>query len=212
MIFWDNQSTDKSVEIFKSYADERLKYFYAPTHTLLYEARNYAIEKASGEFYAFIDVDDWWEKEKLEKQILLFEDQEVGLVYSNHFYKNELKGTRIVLYKRQLPSGRILNELLNQYVVGLLTIVIRRTAIENLDQSFNPRFHVIGDFDLVIRLANKCKFNCIQSPLATYRWHGENESTKQKVLHLCEMEKWLSEMNKNIAISSLDGFRKTEKL
>ena len=91
MIFWDNQSTDKSVEIFKSYADERLKYFYAPTHTLLYEARNYAIEKASGEFYAFIDVDDWWEKEKLEKQILLFEDQEVGLVYSNHFYKNEQK-------------------------------------------------------------------------------------------------------------------------
>ena len=62
LIFWDNQSTDKSVEIFKSYADERLKYFYAPTHTLLYEARNYAIEKASGEFYAFIDVDDWWEK------------------------------------------------------------------------------------------------------------------------------------------------------
>ena len=66
LIFWDNQSTDKSVEIFKSYADERLKYFYAPTHTLLYEARNYAIEKASGEFYAFINVDDWWEKEKLE--------------------------------------------------------------------------------------------------------------------------------------------------
>ena len=212
LIFWDNQSTDKSVEIFKSYADERLKYFYAPTHTLLYEARNYAIEKASGEFYAFIDVDDWWEKEKLEKQILLFEDQEVGLVYSNHFYKNELKGTRIVLYKRQLPSGRILNELLNHYVVGLLTIVVRRTAIENLDHSFDPRFHVIGDFDLVIRLANKCKFNCIQSPLATCRWHGENESTKQKVLHLREMGKWLNEMNKNNSISSLDGFRKTEKL
>ena len=64
----------------------------------------------------------------------------------------------------------------------------------------------------MIRLANKCKFNCIQSPLATCRWHGENESTKQKVLHICEMGKWLNEMNKNNSISSLDGFRKTEKL
>jgi len=45
IIFWDNQSTDRSAEIFKSYADPRLKYFYAPKHTWLYEARNYAIEK-----------------------------------------------------------------------------------------------------------------------------------------------------------------------
>ena len=30
VIFWDNQSTDKSAEIFKSYSDPRLKYFYAP--------------------------------------------------------------------------------------------------------------------------------------------------------------------------------------
>ena len=65
LIFCDNQSTDKSVEIFKSYADERLKYFYAPTHTLLYEARNYATEKSVGKFIAFLDVDDYKETNKL---------------------------------------------------------------------------------------------------------------------------------------------------
>ena len=41
LIFWDNQSTDRSAEILKNYDDERIKYFYAPKHTLLYEARNF---------------------------------------------------------------------------------------------------------------------------------------------------------------------------
>ena len=77
VIFWDNQSTDQSANIFKIYDDERLKYFYAPKHTLLYEARNYAIEKAAGEFFAFLDVDDWWIPEKLELQIPLFADLKI---------------------------------------------------------------------------------------------------------------------------------------
>ena len=36
LIFWDNQSTDQSADIFNSYDDKRLKYFYASKHTLLY--------------------------------------------------------------------------------------------------------------------------------------------------------------------------------
>nr|MCH9813328.1 glycosyltransferase [Campylobacterota bacterium] len=42
IIFWDNQSTDRSAEIIKSYNDNRIKYFYAPVHTPLGEARNLA--------------------------------------------------------------------------------------------------------------------------------------------------------------------------
>ena len=53
LVFWDNRSKDKSAEIFKSYKDKRLKYFYAAEHTSLYEARNLAIKKSSGEFIAF---------------------------------------------------------------------------------------------------------------------------------------------------------------
>ena len=40
IVFWDNQSTDSSATIFKSYPDPRLNYQYAPVHTWLYEARN----------------------------------------------------------------------------------------------------------------------------------------------------------------------------
>ena len=48
LIFWDNQSTDKSANIFKKYNDKRLKYYYSNKHTLLYEARNFALKKSKG--------------------------------------------------------------------------------------------------------------------------------------------------------------------
>ena len=87
IIFWDNQSTDKSAEIFKSYQDKRLKYYLATSHTkILYEARNNALKKTNGDFIAFLDVDDWWLPDKLEQQIPLFSDSVVGLVYGKLWY------------------------------------------------------------------------------------------------------------------------------
>ena len=62
IIFWDNLSTDKSKEILKSFPDKRIKYFCTEKFTTLYEARNLAINKSSGDYIAFLDTDDWWEK------------------------------------------------------------------------------------------------------------------------------------------------------
>ena len=87
IIFWDNQSTDTSAKIFKNYQDNRLKYYLASSHTkILYEARNYALKKATGDFIAFLDADDYWLPDKLEKQMPLFNDPKVGLVYGNLWY------------------------------------------------------------------------------------------------------------------------------
>ncbi len=83
IIFWDNQSIDKSKSIFNSFSDKRFKYFYAEQHTPLYKARNLAIEKSNGELIAFIDTDDLWEKNKLELQVSLFANSKISLVYSN---------------------------------------------------------------------------------------------------------------------------------
>jgi len=112
IIFWDNQSTDSSAEILQSNDDVRLKYFSAPKHTNLSEARNFAIKQASGEFYAFLDVDDWWDTKKLEKQIPFFDDAEVGLVYGNYWYVDEINSIQYPLYRNALPSGYVTDALL----------------------------------------------------------------------------------------------------
>ena len=173
---------------------------------MLYEARNYAIEKASGEFYAFLDVDDWWNKKKLGNQIPLFNDIEVGLVYGNCWYVNEQKQSRKILYKHILPSGRILDELFKNYVIGLSTIIIRRSSFENLQTPFNPKYHLIGDFDCVMRIAVDWKVACDQNPVAHIRWTGDNESNKYKEKQIEELEHWYSEMNQHRIIFNDENF------
>jgi len=203
IIFWDNQSTDKSAEIFNSYKNKRLKYFLAPVHSnILYEARNYALEKASGEFIAFLDVDDWWMSEKLEKQIPLFENSEIGLVYGNCWIFFEKKNKKRIYRRKNLPSGMVLSELLNDYSIASPTYVIRKKFLENLEYKFNSNFHIIGDFDLNIRLAIKHKFDCIQSPIAFVRIHDSNESLLNRDKEISELKIWHKEMKENSIISS----------
>jgi len=207
IIFWDNQSTDQSSKIFKSYKDQRFKYFYAFNHTLLYKARNEAIKKASGEFLAFLDVDDWWEKDKLELQIPLFNDSGVGLVYGNHYIFNEKVNKKTIFIKRKLPKGFILNNLLKKYHIGILTVVIRKSCLKNQISPFNEKFHIIGDFDLIIKMSEKHKFDCVQKSIASYRLHEKNESLLQDSRYIEELKYWYKEMLGSSEISKNTNFK-----
>ncbi len=208
LIFWDNQSTDGSAEIFRSYADARFNYFHAPKHTVLYEARNYAIERASGDFLAFLDVDDWWLPEKLALQLPLFDDPEVGVACGNYVVVSERQGKRWTGFTRTIPTGFVLNELLASYFVGLLTLVVRRSAFKSLSYPCDPRYHVSGDFDLVVRLSLHWKIAAVQKPIACYRLHGANETDKHRALAVTERKLWCSEASENKEIGNTPGFRR----
>ena len=194
LIFWDNKSVDKSAEIFKSYKDKRFKYYYAPQHTLLYEARNQAIEKSSGEFIAFLDTDDFWVKDKLELQIPFFKDLEVGVVYGNLFIVNEKLNNKKIFLKKKKPKGFILDDLLKDYCTSLVTLVIRKSFLKDYQSVFDRSFHIIGDFDLMIRMSSKYKFECVDKPIASWRSHWKNESLLKKKTQIKELKIWYKKM------------------
>ena len=194
LIFWDNKSVDKSAEIFKSYKDKRFKYYYASQHTPLYDARNKAIEKSSGEFIAFLDTDDFWAKDKLELQIPFFKDLEVGVVYGNLFIVNEKLNTKKIFLKKKKPRGFILDDLLKNYCTGLVTLIIRKSFLDNYQPVFDNSFHIMGDFDLMIRMSTKYKFDCVEKPIASWRVHGKNESLLYKTKQIKELKIWYEKM------------------
>ncbi len=86
LLIVDDGSKDNSEEIVYRYikTDNRIKYFKLPQNTGSPAApRNYAIEKAKGDFIAFLDADDLWKPDKLEKQIDFATCQNCSIVYSD---------------------------------------------------------------------------------------------------------------------------------
>ena len=209
IIFWDNQSTDSSSKIFKQYKDIRFKYFLADKHTnFLYEARNYALQKAQGDFIALLDVDDWWLPDKLEKQIPLFDQKDVGLAYGNLWYLIQSKNKKKILKKKFLPAGKILTNLLDDYVIRSATIVIRKNCLESLKYKFDENYHIIGDYDLNIRIAAEWNIECVQKPIAFVRIHGKNETILKKEKQIEEFKMWYNKMKNEKIISSNKNFKK----
>ena len=95
LIFWDNCSSDKSKEILESYSEKRIKYFRAEKFTTLYEARNLALKKASGDYISFLDTDDWWSANKIEKQLDLFNtNRKLDVVYTSFYIYRQRKKTK----------------------------------------------------------------------------------------------------------------------
>lgn len=198
LIFWDNRSNDNSKNIFKSFKNKNFKYFLAKKHTSLYEARNLAIKKASGEYLGFIDADDMWDRNKLLKQVKLFKDNDTAVVYSNSWLKDE-NNKRIKKYtNKNLNSGYIYQDLINNYNIQILTAIIKRSILKKHNITFNKRFNIIGDFDFFIRLAKKFKFRYFSEPVAIYRLHRKNLSLLKKELFIKELTFWLKKNKKNL--------------
>lgn len=208
IIFWDNRSEDKSAEIFKSYNDKRFKYFFADEHTSLYKARNLAIKKSKGELIAFIDTDDLWVKNKLELQVSLFENSKISLVYGNLWIiKNDLKKKKLFI-KKKSPSGFIHKTLLDDYNVGIITAIFRKKIIDDLNNIFDERFSILGDFDCFLKLSKSYYYHYINTPVAYYRIHDKNFSSINSKKGMEEWDIWFEENKNNINTQKLNKIKK----
>lgn len=167
IIFWDNLSTDNSALIAKQY-NYKLRYFKSKTHTVLGDARNQAIKKARGEFVAFLDCDDLWMPNKLEKQIPLFNNKKIGLVYSDAIYFTE-NGSSFNLYDRySFFEGKCFSQLLKNYFLCLPTVIVRASTLIKLNHVFDCNLLICEEMDLFLRVAYISELAIINEQLAGY--------------------------------------------
>ncbi|HIP59088.1 MAG TPA: glycosyltransferase [Campylobacterales bacterium] len=181
IIFWDNQSTDQSAQIVKSYNDDRVKYFYAPTHTPLGEARNLAIEKVSGEWVAILDCDDIWDKDKLQASFKLLnsynQKEEVSLLYSKTVYIDE-NGETFGFFQEHY-SGDIHDLLLTKGDFVFISSAIFRTDILNKVGKIDESLHYAEDYDVLLKVTKNQQVLCVDAYHTYYRVHNSSlTSTK----------------------------------
>jgi glycosyltransferase involved in cell wall biosynthesis len=196
IIFWDNASVDESPEIVKSYNDSRIKYFRGEVTVALGRARNFAIEKCKGEYIGFLDCDDIWLPQKLEKQIPLFSDPTVDIVFSDSFFFNN-EGAQWRLYKnKRYFTGKCFSELLSRYFLSLETVVIRHSSLSRLKYWFDENFSTIEEADLFRRIAFNGKLDMVNEVLAKWRVHSGSYTWNKIQDFRLETELMLEEYDK----------------
>jgi glycosyltransferase involved in cell wall biosynthesis len=205
LIFYNNNSNDSSEKIIKNFKEVRIKYFKSKKLVNLGTIRKLALAKCKGDFVCFLDVDDYWSKFKLQKQIKKFElNKNIDVIYSNYF---KIENHKIKKIKKFLYKGYCRNQIILSYIKGnpltaWLTLMIRKAAIDKLKYSFDTKTHIASDFDLIIRLSLFCKFDYNREYLGYYRIHFKNES-KSKNKEINELIYIVNKYQKYNLISSI---------
>lgn len=205
LVFWDNSSVDNSKKIFLKFKDKRFKYYKSKKFLKLYHARNLAIDKAKGKFICFLDVDDLWVKNKLKNQLyFLSQNKSFKIVYSNYYvFKKDINNRKIKIKNSFLPSGYITQKLINNYNIGILTVMCEKKIFKNI--SFQKKYNIIGDFDFMLRASLKYRIGCIKKPLAYYRIHESNFS-KNIEMQIDELKNWVKTNQRDFKSLSISLF------
>jgi glycosyltransferase involved in cell wall biosynthesis len=173
----DDGSTDGTRRVLESYGS-RLTIFSA-THAGAYRARNLALEHARGELIGFIDSDDVWYPDRLERQLPLFERPEVGLVFGDavlvDYRHGEPRRMRWTFFDYAPPSrGRVARQFAYHNFVPLSSVLARRHCFERLG-GFIPAA-LAADYAKWFQIALHYEIDYVPAPVFEYALHSEGIS------------------------------------
>jgi len=198
LLVWDDRSTDASAAIVSAYKDARIRYLLSPHDTPLGRARGDAMEHARGEWLAFLDQDDLWLPNKLQKQMALA-DEGVGLIYGRtiRFYPSGRQRDYDQAHEYALlPEGDIFTQLFTKSCfIAMSSAVFRRAAIAAAG-GIPEEVRIIPDYYLYVAVARQYSARAVQQPVCRYRMHsGSMSQVTALEMHkeaLWLIDKWAS--------------------
>ncbi|PKF63057.1 glycosyltransferase family 2 protein [Psychromonas sp. psych-6C06] len=178
LIIVDDHSTDNTVETIQTFNDPRISCITLDTNSGSPALpRNVALSLANGEYIAFLDADDLWEKDKLSKQVKFMSDNDI--MFSCTAY-NIINDDGVIVSSYSPPAIVNYSQLLTNNSVGCLTAMVTK---ELLGQQ---KFPICGheDFALWLKLIKKCQYiYALDEKLCSYRrLDGSVSSNKSKLV------------------------------
>jgi len=181
LIVINDGSTDGTLALLEQVQDARLRVFSYPNGGLP-TARNRGIDHAKGEFISFIDADDLWAADKLERQLqALQQHPEAGVAYSWTAFIDEQ--SRFLYAREPLTfAGDVYPQLLvDNFISNGSNILLRRQLLEAVGV-FDPTLKSGEDWDFYIRLAAKTQFAVVPQYQILYRKSSASMSSKVRVM------------------------------
>ncbi|MGH8873801.1 MAG: glycosyltransferase family 2 protein [Acidimicrobiia bacterium] len=178
LVVVDDGSDDRTREIAESFRDERLRVLGTANRGVSH-ARNRGLEAATGEIIAFLDADDRWFSEKLERQV-----PELGsnphLLAVGSFMRYESLDGRMLGQTGQAVGGVELELVASGRLMPfpLSSILFKTSAVRQLGGFDETRPRTVGaeDLDLLARVASLGEISCVEEVLGAYRVHPKSRS------------------------------------
>ena len=177
LIVVNDGSTDNTDQVIHPFLvnNENIRYI-KQKHRGQAFAKNNGIINSRGGLVAFLDADDIWESTKLEKQIPLFSDPDVGVVYSSAKTINENGvdlgpelGDHLAPSSYMAPmSGKITNRLIFDNFIPFSSSVVRRDCFRKVG-IFDESLRMAIDWDLWLKISLYYNFCHVDEPLISYR-------------------------------------------
>ena len=198
----DDAGTDNTKEYIDDYIiSDKVNYIYITESMGGNHARNVGILASHGDYIAFLDDDDEWLPNKIEKQVAAMNDPEVGFVYCGAIReKNFDPETRysLPLDNKRCLDGDISKEVLIRIIATTSTIMIKHSVLNEVG-FFDEQLKFWQEYELSIRALQTCKSKCIRENLILYRiLETDKNRLSNRIAGWEEAVKYIEEKHKEL--------------
>lgn len=171
LLFVDDCSSDNSLEIVRSFGDDRIKILKNEVNSGAAVSRNYALREARGKWIAFLDSDDLWEPYKLERQIGFMVDNGYAFTYTYYRVCNDGEWED---FDRISPKKVTRRKLYNYCYFSTITVIYDREVVGLLQI---PDIKKRNDYALWFSALRKCDAYLYPEVMSYYIRHSGSLST-----------------------------------
>ncbi len=183
IIVVDDGSCDQTEQLMTDYCKTHINIHYVrhDHNRGSQAARNTGVLLSHGEFITFLDSDNEWMPDKLERQISLINASHgnIGAVYSG-FFRVHVDGKPTI---EQIPrfGGNIYKTALREWVADMNTLAVRKDILHEAGL-LDEQIRSYQEWDLCIRLSKVTEFAFVREPLVIYHIHDKPTISKEQML------------------------------
>ena len=176
LIIVDDGSTDNTKKIVSSFNDKRIIFIQNKKNRGAAYCRNLAISKATGDYIAFLDGDDLWVPNKLEKQLKFMRTNKCSFSCTDYELidrEGNKTGTKVTS-----PNNITHKKFKRVNYVGCLTVMYKKSAYPDL--SIPNTLEKRNDYALWLKLSEKVDCHALHETLSYYRESSRSLSSGKK--------------------------------